>query len=100
EGTYRPGIWVSQVLIRGQFQTSLDLVLFYSSRGRHTSSYGDWSSDVCSSDLHPLALGDVARDDESRGRALELDGLRGGGLEHHRSEERRVGKECRTGGSP
>src|SRR5207248_9114929 len=25
---------------------------FFSSRGRHTSSYGDWSSDVCSSDLY------------------------------------------------
>src|SRR5207248_3431148 len=24
---------------------------FFSSRGRHTISYGDWSSDVCSSDL-------------------------------------------------
>src|SRR5207248_4778654 len=24
---------------------------FFSSRGRHTRSYGDWSSDVCSSDL-------------------------------------------------
>src|SRR5207248_3544915 len=23
----------------------------FSSRGRHTRSYGDWSSDVCSSDL-------------------------------------------------
>src|SRR6266705_2715133 len=23
----------------------------FSSRGRHTSAYGDWSSDVCSSDL-------------------------------------------------
>src|SRR5207248_5691892 len=35
--------------------------LFFSSRRRHTRSYGDWSSDVCSSDLdqrgwgwHPL----------------------------------------------
>src|SRR5438094_5564208 len=29
-----------------------DLVkFFFSSRRRHTSSYGDWSSDVCSSDL-------------------------------------------------
>src|SRR6266516_7157480 len=27
---------------------------FFSSRRRHTRSYGDWSSDVCSSDL-PLA---------------------------------------------
>src|SRR5207248_4039708 len=26
---------------------------FFSSRGRHTRSYGDWSSDVCSSDLRP-----------------------------------------------
>src|SRR5207248_8150924 len=25
---------------------------FLSSRGRHTRSYGDWNSDVCSSDLH------------------------------------------------
>src|SRR5207248_8075651 len=27
------------------------LCFFFSSRRRHTSSYGDWSSDVCSSDL-------------------------------------------------
>src|SRR5437867_8452514 len=27
---------------------------FFSSRRRHTSSYGDWSSDVCSSDLFIL----------------------------------------------
>src|SRR5438094_4762264 len=26
---------------------------FFSSRRRHTRSYGDWSSDVCSSDLEP-----------------------------------------------
>ena len=28
EGTYHPAFWVSQVLIRGQFQTSLDLGAF------------------------------------------------------------------------
>src|SRR6266705_4183914 len=28
-------------------------VFFFSSRRRHTRSYGDWSSDVCSSDLSP-----------------------------------------------
>src|SRR5207248_7677658 len=28
-----------------------DKVFFFSSRRRHTISYGDWSSDVCSSDL-------------------------------------------------
>src|SRR5207248_4708338 len=27
---------------------------FFSSRRRHTRSYGDWSSDVCSSDLSSL----------------------------------------------
>src|SRR5437867_10169323 len=27
------------------------LTFFFSSRRRHTRSYGDWSSDVCSSDL-------------------------------------------------
>src|SRR5207248_6567414 len=29
-------------------------VLFFSIRRRHTRSYGDWSSDVCSSDLDAL----------------------------------------------
>src|SRR5207248_8153957 len=32
---------------------------FFSSRRRHTRSYGDWSSDVCSSDLYRDNLGDV-----------------------------------------
>src|SRR5437867_13438360 len=30
---------------------------FFSSRRRHTRSYGDWSSDVCSSDLGAIAPG-------------------------------------------
>src|SRR6266542_6249040 len=29
----------------------LSLLFFFSSRGRHTRCYRDWSSDVCSSDL-------------------------------------------------
>src|SRR6266516_7652343 len=33
------------------FITSL-VLFFFSSRRRLTRSYGDWSSDVCSSDLH------------------------------------------------
>src|SRR5437867_5987506 len=32
---------------------------FFSSRRRHTRSYGDWSSDVCSSDLIEKAHPDV-----------------------------------------
>src|ERR1017187_4404308 len=36
------------------------LRLFFSSRRRHTRYIGDWSSDVCSSDLHGIELADLA----------------------------------------
>src|SRR5437867_9757852 len=40
--------------------TVFHIFFFFSSRRRHTRSYGDWSSDVCSSDLmgygYPAAL--------------------------------------------
>src|SRR5439155_15044859 len=73
---------------------------FFSSRRRHTRWPRDWSSDVCSSDLesarHPLrrrrqgARGaGAARRGAAGSQATE--GQRDGG----RSEERRVGKECR-----
>src|SRR5256885_5118578 len=95
-------------------------VFFFSSRRRHTRLQGDWSSDVCSSDLverevgdadavlvlvgedpvrggddvaragHPLVVHDVERDDlRALGDTLVV-----------RSEERRVGKECRSRWSP
>src|SRR5256885_14626474 len=32
-------------------------MFFFSSRRRHTRLQGDWSSDVCSSDLYRLAIG-------------------------------------------
>src|SRR5262252_10120311 len=63
---------------------------FFSSRRRHTSSLCDGSSDVCSSDLagvnYWIALGFMTIS------AIILYGLR--------SEERRVGKECRSRWSP
>src|SRR5207248_9848292 len=43
------------------------LSFFFSSRRRHTISYGDWSSDVCSSDL------EVARFRQPRGLILDPD---------------------------
>src|SRR5438105_15311720 len=82
------------------------LSFFFSSRRRHTRSTRDWSSDVCSSDLR-LAVGVVQVQAAERHR----DQLGAGGVErgHHllvrpvlagpqeqRSEERRVGKECRS----
>src|SRR5437762_4574512 len=89
------------------------IFFFFSSRRRHTRYIGDWSSDVCSSDLLEPLGGDrlqwrakltasivdqaidppisrehrVDRDNDHRFIA-DVAGLT-------RSEERRVGKECR-----
>src|SRR5215210_5954548 len=75
-------------------QGSFMFFFFFSSRRRHTRYIGDWSSDVCSSDLFagspvncmstigwPVWVSKSARVPE-------------------RSEERRVGKECRSRWSP
>src|SRR5256885_8275957 len=89
---------------------------FFSSRRRHTRLQGDWSSDVCSSDLDDLV--DV-RDEIERtliddppaiareggftrdGRDTGIDDLRRISRSgKQRSEERRVGKECRSRWSP
>src|SRR5437879_13218245 len=60
---------------------------FFSSRRRHTRYIGDWSSDVCSSDLRRRA----SRPSPSARRAAPPPRPR-------RSEERRVGKEGRARG--
>src|SRR5204862_1082266 len=76
---------------------------FFSSRRRHTRSLRDWSSDVCSSDLLAVAIPPAA---EKLRRLLNLGQI----TQSHalsffhlsapdlllRSEERRVGKECRS----
>src|SRR5256885_10067172 len=89
---------------------------FFSSRRRHTRLQGDWSSDVCSSDLNC-----GRRETDAKAR-VERAAARGGviapgecssqlpcgtdGLHQlpctapSRSEERRVGKECRSRWSP
>src|SRR5437879_6658019 len=71
------------------------LGFFFSSRRRHTRYIGDWSSDVCSSDL--LQRGDprVSLLLQCGGRPGRR-GLLGSGSIEDRSEERRVGKECRS----
>src|SRR3712207_8764750 len=85
----------------------LVLFFFFSSRRRHTRYWRDWSSDVCSSDLRDLRWGRV---DETFGEdpfligelgSAMIRGYQGGGLDDPtRSEERRVGKECRSRWSP
>src|SRR5256885_5263503 len=77
------------------------LFFFFSSRRRHTRLQGDWSSDVCSSDLIcgmiPMAIGfgEGSAQSAPLGRAVI-----GGLIFSTRSEERRVGKECRSRWSP
>src|SRR5215210_8620670 len=65
---------------------------FFSSRRRHTRYIGDWSSDVCSSDLH---AGDEPPQRRPRGGVQAVRRR-----PRRRSEERRVGKECRSRWSP
>src|SRR5256885_11918627 len=98
--------------------THLLVFFFFSSRRRHTRLQGDWSSDVCSSDLRGAIGADqacaVQRKDHGQllqrhvvdqlvVAALQEGGVDGNhGLEAFagRSEERRVGKECRSRWSP
>src|SRR5256885_3594910 len=93
------------------------IFFFFSSRRRHTRLQGDWSSDVCSSDLLRLTtVPEVLRRRPKRTQGtLSLPGSRNtmpqpgqsspwlalGPLRAAwRSEERRVGKECRSRWSP
>src|SRR5207248_3567810 len=48
---------VSAYLLFLVFFFSFFFFFFFSSRRRHTRSYGDWSSDVCSSDLEVIFRG-------------------------------------------
>src|SRR3712207_9284116 len=77
---------------------------FFSSRRRHTRYWRDWSSDVCSSDLacaslmfskhvHPKFVQELLG---HASVAVALDTY----SYAPRSEERRVGKECRSRWSP
>src|SRR5438876_5992091 len=70
---------------------------FFSSRRRHTRWTGDWSSDVCSSDLPDRH----ARRQRRFRHSLVLTPLcERAPSSMVRSEERRVGKECRSRWSP
>src|SRR5438876_12195244 len=81
------------------------LFFFFSSRRRHTRWTGDWSSDVCSSDLGCLELRVAEHQQtEARGshKGVAEHGKPSGRHVHEhdlgRSEERRVGKGVDLGG--
>src|SRR2546422_5298153 len=94
------------------------IFFFFSSRRRHTRCSRDWGSDVCSSDLDEARVTGalVVVTDLSAVKTLEKNQRRiehfaimarfYAGLAHEirnplaRSEERRVGKECRSRWSP
>src|SRR5256885_9245974 len=95
------------------------ILFFFSSRRRHTRLQGDWSSDVCSSDLWMIAwivewmiemmverMGDrtgempSARRDSAMPMPTPTPTLEPASSAPCRSEERRVGKECRSRWSP
>src|SRR5256885_8999062 len=91
---------------------------FFSSRRRHTRLQGDWSSDVCSSDLFSLDRVktdwtislkskmdvvdhvDVVAPDHARVVLKHPSNNWLFDMTTRRSEERRVGKECRSRWSP
>src|SRR5690349_22024086 len=73
---------------------------FFSSRRRHTRSLRDWSSDVCSSDLTNFVSSRISFSFFPRPSATPTLRLRESEPVHVRSEERRVGKECRSRWSP
>src|SRR5438034_10700937 len=75
---------------------------FFSSRRRHTRSLCDWSSDVCSSDLMLPRDGLALPNGNFHAGVLTLalDSISSTPASRSRSEERRVGKECRSRWSP
>src|SRR5690606_39710993 len=88
-------------------------LFFFSSRRRHTRFSRDWSSDVCSSDLTATLSWTASTDNVGvtgydiflgstnigtvTGTSANITGLVASTAYSFRSEERRVGKECRVG---
>src|SRR5437868_14030287 len=78
--------------------SGMSCFFFFSSRRRHTRSKRDWSSDVCSSDLPLQTLPVRGAPEGFAGEVVWLTGRVGPKCHPilRRSEERRVGKECRS----
>src|SRR5260221_7373331 len=107
----------TEVVLRHEGVSGVEAcAFFFSSRRRHTRSLCDWSSDVCSSDLYrsielrkaccgvrkmePLARALAGKSAWITGLRREQSNARADVPAVDRSEERRVGKECRSRWSP
>src|ERR1043166_7564820 len=86
-----------QLALRVNYPNAFDMFFFFKQKTAYEIPKRDWSSDVCL----PISFGlrdEIGR--RSRGdffRAAHDDLIR---LVAHRSEERRVGKECRSRWAP
>src|SRR3546814_10698630 len=88
-------------MLQGGFlRCCCDILFFFKQKTAYEMRISDWSSDVCSADLFSLAhrQSQFSRDG---GRADSVRVANGDGFDaagadelRHRSEERRVGKEC------
>src|SRR6266446_2546907 len=82
--------WRSKVVVESLYSTRN---FFFSSRRRHTRLQGDWSSDVCSSDLTAAA---PAGETESEEEYVPRRGGRGGGGGGRRGSRSKIGRaSCR-----
>src|SRR6266487_3802420 len=91
-------VWAKKKNMKVMYLSS-ELFFFFSSRRRHTRWTGDWSSDVCSSDLikRPWLWESAQSRDAPVKTPSPTKKTRRWLI---RSEERRVGKECRSRWSP
>src|SRR2546422_8498461 len=95
-------------MLRRRRLSCFSFFFFFKRKRRHRSCSGDWSSDVCSPDPPPLReeWNGFFTEDERPNPALQPPQhglptvLIGNADEDERSEERRVGKECRSRWSP
>ena len=96
------GVQTCDLQILNHFKCSSNTrIFFFSSRRRHTRYIGDWSSDVCSSDLPCPSQPLCSHSRSSSARCLYVSAWkRHSCCRTLRSEERRVGKECRSRWSP
>src|SRR5256885_6602966 len=113
------GMLSTVILLYNIYLTSDIFFFFFSSRRRHTRLQGDWSSDVCSSDLYvedevdgiyrlfmngdaqPTNVGNPIEFTVRQLAEMVIELTRTNSrIITERSEERRVGKECRSRWSP